>query len=64
MDNMLIECSAGNRKSWPDFVATPTGFEPAIFAVTGQYVKPLHHGAAFNEHACKFVQICYVCGCI
>ena len=26
-------------------VATPTGFEPAISALTGQYVKPLHHGA-------------------
>ncbi len=27
-------------------VATPTGFEPAISALTGQCVKPLHHGAA------------------
>ena len=27
-------------------VATPTGFEPAISGLTGQYVKPLHHGAA------------------
>ena len=27
-------------------LATPTGFEPAISALTGQYVKPLHHGAA------------------
>ena len=26
-------------------VATPTGFEPAIFAVTGRRVSPLHHGA-------------------
>ena len=26
-------------------LATPTGFEPAISALTGQYVKPLHHGA-------------------
>ena len=24
----------------------PTGFEPAISALTGQCVKPLHHGAA------------------
>ena len=27
-------------------LATPTGFEPAISGLTGQYVKPLHHGAA------------------
>ena len=27
-------------------MATPTGFEPAIFGLTGRYVKPLHHGAA------------------
>ena len=27
-------------------VATPTGFEPAISALTGLHVKPLHHGAA------------------
>ena len=27
-------------------LATPTGFEPAISALTGQCVKPLHHGAA------------------
>jgi hypothetical protein len=26
-------------------LATPTGFEPAISALTGQCVKPLHHGA-------------------
>ncbi len=24
--------------------AVPTGFEPAISALTGQHVKPLHHG--------------------
>ena len=27
-------------------VATPTRFELAISALTGPYVKPLHHGAA------------------
>ena len=26
-------------------MATPIGFEPTIFAVTGRHVKPLHHGA-------------------
>ena len=25
------------------FWSGATGFEPAIFALTGQYVKPLHH---------------------
>ena len=30
-------------------VATPTGFEPAISALTGQCVKPLHHGAAMEN---------------
>lgn len=36
---------------WPcvKTVATPTGFEPAISALTGQYVKPLHHGAAIKR---------------
>jgi hypothetical protein len=23
----------------------PTGFEPAIFCVTGRHVRPLHHGS-------------------
>ena len=27
-------------------LATPTGFEPAISALTGPYVRPLHYGAA------------------
>ena len=27
-------------------MATPMGFEPTIFGVTGRYVRPLHHGAA------------------
>ncbi len=27
------------------YVATRTGFEPVISALTGQYVKPLHHRA-------------------
>ena len=27
-------------------LATPMGFEPTIFGVTGRYVRPLHHGAA------------------
>ena len=30
-------------------LATPTGFEPAIFALTGRYVRPLHHGAASSS---------------
>src|SRR5258708_18356229 len=25
--------------------AEPTGFEPAIFCVTGRHVRPLHHGS-------------------
>ncbi len=27
-------------------MATPMGFEPTIFGVTGRYVRPLHYGAA------------------
>ena len=34
---------------WMGRVATPTGFEPAISALTGQYVKPLHYGAAREQ---------------
>ncbi len=34
----------GNKN--PNEVATPTRFELAISALTGPYVKPLHHGAA------------------
>ena len=26
------------------FLAVPTGFEPAISALTGPHVRPLHHG--------------------
>ena len=37
--------------------ATPTGFEPAISALTGQYVKPLHHGAASRGEAKRLQQI-------
>ena len=29
-------------------LATPTGFEPAISALTGLHVKPLHHGATVH----------------
>ena len=29
-----------------DKVADPTGFEPAISALTGLHVRPLHHGSA------------------
>lgn len=25
-------------------ITVPTGFEPAIFCVTGRHVRPLHHG--------------------
>ena len=25
-------------------MAVPTGFEPAIFSLTGRYARPLHHG--------------------
>lgn len=26
------------------YAAVPTGFEPAISALTGPHVRPLHHG--------------------
>ena len=36
------------------YVADPTGFEPAIFAVTGRHVNPLHHGSIkFNFCHCQ-----------
>ena len=35
----------GNNKK-ANKMATPTRFELAISALTGPYVKPLHHGAA------------------
>ena len=38
-------------------LATPTGFEPAISALTGQYVKPLHHGAAGCSSAFASLEI-------
>ncbi len=31
------------------FCAVPTGFEPAISALTGPHVKPLHHGTVLNS---------------
>ena len=34
----------GNNKK-ANKMATPTRFELAISALTGPYVKPLHHGA-------------------
>ena len=37
-------------------VATPTGFEPAISALTGQYVKPLHHGAASVSSSKPYIE--------
>ena len=37
-------------------VATPTGFEPAISALTGQYVKPLHHGAASGSLSNLYIE--------
>lgn len=37
----------------------PTGFEPAIFCVTGRHVRPLHHGSwvscAGRRFCCRFV---------
>ena len=48
-------------------VATPTGFEPAISALTGQYVKPLHHGAALKaktgQQRCIYKSIILLHGC-
>src|SRR3989440_4697434 len=32
----------------------PTGFEPAIFCVTGRHVRPLHHGSSFVSHRTLF----------
>jgi hypothetical protein len=32
------------RYGMPIMKAAPTGFEPAISALTGPHVKPLHHG--------------------
>ncbi len=30
----------------------PTGFEPAIFCVTGRHVRPLHHGSSIIAAPC------------
>src|SRR5689334_11566051 len=30
----------------------PTGFEPAIFCVTGRHVRPLHHGSLRTGTRC------------
>ncbi len=27
-------------------MAVPTGFEPAIFSLTGRYARPLHYGTS------------------
>jgi hypothetical protein len=32
-------------------LAVPTGFEPAISALTGPHVWPLHHGTSFSKQA-------------
>ena len=40
-----------NNKN-PNEVATPTRFELAISALTGPYVKPLHHGAVNKTFIC------------
>ena len=49
------------------YLAVPTGFEPAISALTGPHVRPLHHGTNFlpNKravvyHADNYVSICPV----
>ena len=41
----MDEDSAGQRKR----LATPTGLGPALSALTGQCVKPLHRGAAWGK---------------
>lgn len=33
------------RRQVIDELTEPTGFEPAIFCVTGRHVRPLHHGS-------------------
>ncbi len=47
-----LECqhnlASGPRFSLLCSLATPTGFEPALSALTGQCVRPLHHGAAME----------------
>ena len=30
-------------------LAVPTGFEPAIFSLTGRYARPLHHGTVRTD---------------
>ena len=37
--------TTGGNEVWPERLADPTGFEPAISSVTGWHVGPLHHGS-------------------
>ncbi len=32
-------------------MAVPTGFEPAIFSLTGRYARPLHYGTMLLERS-------------
>ena len=43
-------CKAKGVSNWLRKVADPTGFEPAIFGLTGRYVRPLHHGSALEGY--------------
>ncbi len=53
-------CSGATKKPFQNIIlerflycnlAVPTGFEPAIFCVTGRHVGPLHHGTEFSNYA-------------
>ena len=35
------------------YLAVPTGFEPAISALTGPHVRPLHHGTNISAYAVR-----------
>ena len=41
--------------------AVPTGFEPAISALTGPHVRPLHHGTIYSNKRAEFIIRNYEC---
>ena len=41
---LTAELWARRHARWRPRLAVPTGFEPAIFSLTGRYARPLHYG--------------------
>ena len=50
-ERFAVRGTAGIREFLP--LTDPTGFEPAISALTGPHVRPLHHGS--NTYARRMI---------